>query len=203
MQVDWPRDDAAAASICGNIDPAAIQARRSLGRIGTTDRRNVEAHDRPRARRQARRHLLRAAQQGRAAPGRLEIHRRAPDVREAHRPQRLLRRDERDQGVQHLPRHLARRAARGDQHDHARAHQRRDPARRRHAARGRHTLRRASRSPRSIRTTAKTACSATRKSASSGPTVDKLRAAGVNCSGPISSDVDFPEGAEAASSTAW
>ena len=134
--IDWSRERSA-ADRSRQHRPVHNQTRRVVGRIGPTHRRDAQAHDRPRARRQTRRHLLRAAQQGRAAPRRLEIPRRAPDVRRADGTRRFLRRNERDQGILHLPRDLARRAARGDRPDHARAHHVGDTARRSTAARKR------------------------------------------------------------------
>src|SRR6266699_2760231 len=116
----------------------AHRARRGLRRIGPARGRDARAHDRPRARRRPRRHLLRAAQQGRAQPRRLEIRRRAPDVCRAHAARRLLRRNERDRGVFDLPRHFARGAARGGRPDHARARRGGDRARRYDLARDRH-----------------------------------------------------------------
>ena len=130
----WPADVVPVVDLA-NFDPARVtrgEISEESGRIcGDTLKHMIDLA----LARQARRHLLRAAQQGRPAQGRLEVSRRAPDVREAHRSHRLLRRDERDSRVQHLPRHVARRAARSGQHDHARAHRERDAAGRRHAAR--------------------------------------------------------------------
>ena len=180
----------------------ASSAARLRAESGQAHRRHAEAHDRPRARGQARRHLLCTAQQGRHAPGRLEVPRRAPDVREAHRPQRLLRRDERDQGVQHLPRDLPRRAARGGQHDHARAH---------HRARyssPHDTLRAAGHAKPRIGVAAlnphngENGLFGDEEIRIIRPTVEKLRAAGHRLHRPDLVRRDLPQGAAAANSTA-
>ena len=121
----------------GNIDPAHFKQGESSAESGRLTGETLKYMIDLALCRQDRRHLLRAAQQGRPSPGRLEVSRRAPDVRKAHRSRRLLRRDERDQGIQHLPRDLARRAARGGQSGDVRAHRERDTARRRNLARSR------------------------------------------------------------------
>ena len=113
-------------------------ARRDVPGIGTHRRRDARVHDRARTRRAPRRHHLRAAQQGRAARGRLEVQRRAPDVRQPHEAPGLLRRDERARQQVDVARDLARVAAHRARPDHAAAHRRRADARRRDHARRRH-----------------------------------------------------------------
>ena len=73
----------------------------------------------------------------------------------------------------------------------------------RHAARRRVRRRRASAWPRSTRTTARTACSATRKSASSARPSTNMRAGGRQLQRPDFVGRHFPQGAATANSTAW
>ena len=109
--------------------PTSTRARFPRGAVSAESGRiageTLAHHDRAGARRAHRRHRLRAAQQGRAACRRLEIQRRAPDVRAPHAPRGLLRRDERARQPVDVARDLARVAAHRARSDHARAHRRR------------------------------------------------------------------------------